>query len=69
MTNTRTTIDMRFVKGTTSAKETLLPVLQLLILMCQSNRTIRKFSRQLILPPLSDDILKLPTDGQKLRNK
>jgi len=51
------------------SKETLFPVLQLLIVMCQSNPTIRKFTRQLILPPLTDEILHLPTEGQKLRNK
>ncbi|CAF0737113.1 unnamed protein product [Rotaria sordida] len=64
-------LDHRITKteGTKNAKEALLPVLQLLILMCQSNRTIRKFCRQFILPPLSDEVLNLPTEGQKLRNK
>jgi predicted nucleotidyltransferase len=60
---------MNVFKGSKNAKEALLPVLQLLILMCQSNRTIRKFCRQFILPPLGDEVLNLPTEGQKLRNK
>jgi hypothetical protein len=64
-------LDHRITKaeGSRNAKEALLPVLQLLILMCQSNRTIRKFCRQLILPPLADEVMNLPTEGQKLRNK
>ncbi|CAF0773314.1 unnamed protein product [Rotaria sp. Silwood1] len=64
-------LDHRISKteGTKNAKESLLPVLQLLILMCQANRTIRKFCRQFILPPLGDEVLSLPTEGQKLRNK
>ncbi|CAF0782941.1 unnamed protein product [Adineta steineri] len=64
-------LDHRIAKaeGTKNAKEVLLPVLQLLILMCQSNRTIRKFCRQFILPALGDEVLNLPTEGQKLRNK
>ncbi|CAF1137638.1 unnamed protein product [Adineta ricciae] len=64
-------LDHRITKteGTKNAKDALLPVLQLLILMCQSNRTIRKFCRQFILPPLGDEVLNLPTEGQKLRNK
>lgn len=64
-------LDHRITKteGGKNAKEALLPVLQLLILMCQSNRTIRKFCRQYILPSLSDEVLHLPTEGQKLRNK
>lgn len=59
----------RTLQGTKTAKEALLPVLQLLILMCQSNRTIRKFCRQFILPPLGEEVMNLPTEGQKLRNK
>ncbi|CAF2103459.1 unnamed protein product [Rotaria magnacalcarata] len=64
-------LDHRITKseGTKNAKEALLPVIQLLLIMCQSNRTIRKFCRQFILPPLSDEVVHLPTEGQKLRNK
>ena len=58
-----------FSKRTPNAQEAVLPVLQLLMLMCQSNRTIRKFCRQYILPPLRDEVLHLPTEGQNLRNK
>jgi len=51
-----------------SASENLTPVLTLLIEMIQVNRTIRKFIRLRVLPPLRD-VTKLPEEGNTLRNK
>ncbi|CAF0924885.1 unnamed protein product [Didymodactylos carnosus] len=64
-------LDYRIIKQEEmkASKDALLPVLQLLIIMCQSNRNIRKFCRRHILPPLGEEIMNLPTEGQKLRNK
>ncbi|CAF1311459.1 unnamed protein product, partial [Didymodactylos carnosus] len=64
-------LDYRITKYEESngTQDALLPVLQLLIIMCQSNRNIRKFCRRHILPPLREEIMYLPTEGQKLRNK
>ncbi|XP_076038341.1 chaperone Ric-8A-like isoform X2 [Oratosquilla oratoria] len=50
------------------AKETLNPILTLMCEMCQANRSIRKFLRQKILPPLRD-VTNKPEDGETTRNK
>ncbi|CAF2758516.1 unnamed protein product [Rotaria sp. Silwood2] len=55
--------------GTKNAKEALSPVLELLISMCQSNRTIRKYCQQYILSSLSQEVFDSSTDEQTLRNK
>ncbi|CAF1262484.1 unnamed protein product [Rotaria sp. Silwood1] len=64
-------LDYRFRKKekTNNTKETLSPVLQLLISMCQSNRTIRKYCRQFIFLSLNQEFFDPSNDEQTLRNK
>ncbi|XP_076065716.1 chaperone Ric-8A-like isoform X2 [Oratosquilla oratoria] len=50
------------------AKETLNPILILMCEMCRANRSIRKFLRQKILPPLRD-VTNKPEEGDTIRNK
>lgn len=48
----------------------LQPILLLLIVMSKSNFIIRKYCRLKVLPPLHEnDVMKLPTQGNRLRNK
>lgn len=53
-----------------SNADQLYPVLLLLSLMSKSNRTIRRYCRIKILPPLkTNDIIDLPQQGKSIRNK
>ncbi|MPC09136.1 Synembryn-A [Portunus trituberculatus] len=45
-----------------------MPILTLMVEMVQANRTIRKFVRLRVLPPLRD-VTKRPEEGRTLRNK
>lgn len=48
----------------------LSPVLLLLTLMSKSNKLIRQYCRRKVLPPLKRiDLLRLPQQGNQLRNK
>lgn len=47
----------------------LYPVLLLLSLMSKANATIRRYCRFKVLPPLADEILKLPQEGNSIRNR
>ncbi|KAK8382867.1 hypothetical protein O3P69_011428 [Scylla paramamosain] len=51
-----------------SADKSLMPILTLMVEMVQANRTIRKFVRLRVLPPLRD-VTKRPEEGRTLRNK
>jgi hypothetical protein len=53
-----------------SNADQLYPVLLLLSLMAKSNKTIRHYCRLKILPPLNEyDLLKMPQNGETIRNK
>ncbi|XP_069132114.1 synembryn-A-like [Argopecten irradians] len=52
-----------------SLKESLAPILHCLCETCRANRAIRKFCRSKVLPPLKDEVKKLPEDGDTLRNR
>ena len=55
---------------TSSNADALCPVLLLLSLMCKSNKLIRQYCRLKVLPPLKrNDLLRLPQQGNQLRNK
>jgi hypothetical protein len=47
----------------------LQPVLLLLTVISKSNCVIRKFCRLKVLPPLGEEVFKLPTEGNCLRNQ
>lgn len=51
-----------------SSSKSLMPILTLMVEMTQANRTIRKFIRLRILPPLRD-VSKRPEEGHTIRNK
>ncbi|CAC5386463.1 Synembryn-A,Synembryn,Synembryn-B [Mytilus coruscus] len=52
-----------------SLKESLTPILHCLCEMCRANRSIRKFCRVRVLPPLKDEVKKLPEEGESFRNR
>ncbi|XP_041366459.1 synembryn-A-like [Gigantopelta aegis] len=52
-----------------SLKESLAPILHCLCEACRHNRSIRKFCRSKVLPPLRDDVRRLPEEGHSLRNR
>ncbi|KAL7670001.1 hypothetical protein ACOME3_004944 [Neoechinorhynchus agilis] len=43
-------------------------VLHLFYMLCRFNPSIRKYVRGIILPPLGEEVKKLPTEGNSLRN-
>ncbi|XP_064602072.1 synembryn-A-like [Liolophura sinensis] len=59
----------RLDKPTKSLKESLIPILHCLCETCRSNRSIRKFCRTKVLPPLRDEVKHLPQEGDSLRNR
>lgn len=59
----------RLDRPSKSLKESLTPILHCLCEMCRANRCIRKFCRIRVLPPLKDEVKKLPEDGDTLRNR
>ncbi|XP_060555922.1 synembryn-A-like [Ruditapes philippinarum] len=52
-----------------SLKESLTPILHCLCETCRANRSIRKFCRMKVLPPLKDEVKHLPEEGSTLRNR
>ncbi|XP_062568468.1 synembryn-A-like [Saccostrea cucullata] len=59
----------RLDKPSKMTKDSLAPILCSLCQMCKANRTIRKFCRLKVLPPLKEDVKRLPEEGKTLRNK
>lgn len=49
--------------------EELAPILKCLSLLCSSHSSIRKFCRIKILPGLKNEVLRLPEEGDTLRNR
>ncbi|ESO95427.1 hypothetical protein LOTGIDRAFT_117074, partial [Lottia gigantea] len=52
-----------------SLKESLTPILHCLCEACRNIRPIRKFCRAKVLPPLREDVKRLPEEGNSLRNR
>nr|XP_027221948.1 synembryn-A-like [Penaeus vannamei] len=61
-------LDSRLKSPGQSSSKSLMPILTLMVEMTQANRTIRKFIRLRILPPLRD-VSKRPEEGHTIRNK
>ncbi|KAK8720626.1 hypothetical protein OTU49_013194 [Cherax quadricarinatus] len=61
-------LDSRLNTPGQSSNKSLMPILTLMVEMVQANRTIRKFVRLRVLPPLRD-VSKRPEEGRTLRNK
>ncbi|XP_045597103.1 synembryn-A isoform X1 [Procambarus clarkii] len=61
-------LDSRLKAPGQSSNKSLMPILTLMVEMVQANRTIRKFVRLRVLPPLRD-VSKRPEEGHTLRNK
>ncbi|XP_052759790.1 synembryn-A-like isoform X2 [Mya arenaria] len=59
----------RMDRPTKSLKESLTPILHCLCETCRANRSIRKFCRAKVLPPLKDEVKHLPEEGNTLRNR
>ncbi|KAL5007732.1 hypothetical protein ScPMuIL_016538 [Solemya velum] len=59
----------RLDRPTKSLKESLTPILHCLCETCKTNRAIRKFCRTKVLPPLKDEVKRLPEEGDSLRNR
>lgn len=59
----------RLDRPTKSLKESLTPILHCLCETCRANRSIRKFCRMKVLPPLKDEVKQLPEEGSTFRNK
>ncbi|KAL4224805.1 Synembryn-B [Mactra antiquata] len=59
----------RLDRPTKSLKESLTPILHCLCETCRANRSIRKFCRAKVLPPLKDEVKQLPEEGSTLRNR
>lgn len=59
----------RLDRPTKSLKESLTPILHCLCETCRANRSIRKFCRTKVLPPLKDEVKNLPEEGSTLRNR
>ncbi|KAK7099379.1 synembryn-A-like [Littorina saxatilis] len=52
-----------------NVKEKLSPILHCLVEASRHNRSIRKFCRLRVLPPLRSEVMRLPEEGNSLRNK
>ncbi|XP_071534703.1 chaperone Ric-8A [Panulirus ornatus] len=61
-------LDSRLKAPGQSSNKSLMPILTLMVEMVQANRTIRKFVRLRVLPPLRD-VSKRPEEGSTIRNK
>ncbi|KAJ8299039.1 hypothetical protein KUTeg_023099 [Tegillarca granosa] len=59
----------RLDRPTKSLKESLTPILHCMCETCRANRSIRKFTRVKVLPPLRDEVKRLPEEGETLRNR
>lgn len=59
----------RFDRPSKSLKESLTPILHCLCETCRANRSIRKFCRIKVLPPLKDEVKHLPEEGDTFRNR
>ena len=57
------------IKNPQFVSDHLQPVLLLLTMTSKTNCHIRRYCRFKVLPPLAEDVYKLPTDGKKLRNQ
>ncbi|CAH1787407.1 unnamed protein product [Owenia fusiformis] len=62
-------LDYRLEKPKKILKEALTPILHCMCEMCRANRSIRKFCRTKVLPPLRKEVLNLPEEGPAIRNK
>ncbi|VDN97857.1 unnamed protein product [Rodentolepis nana] len=51
------------------APQLLSPILTVIATASKANRTIRKYFRMIILPPLGSDVKRLPESGSTLRNR
>ncbi|XP_067655271.1 synembryn-A-like [Haliotis asinina] len=62
-------LSKRLDRPSKSLKESLTPILHCLCEACRHNRSIRKFCRTKILPPLREEVKRLPEEGDSLRNR
>lgn len=62
-------LNRRLDKPSKAMKDSLAPILCSLCQMCKANRMIRKFCRLKVLPPMKEDVRRLPEEGKTLRNK
>lgn len=51
-----------------SIRDEVSPVMMSLVQFCRHQRFVRKYCRSVILPPMTTEVLKLPEEGNSLRN-
>ncbi|KAK6191875.1 hypothetical protein SNE40_003455 [Patella caerulea] len=62
-------LDRRLDRPAKNMKENLTPILHCLCEACRHIRPIRKFCRSKVLPPLREDVRRLPEEGTSFRNR